>query len=65
MNMKQKYITPRMTMCIVAHQQIIAISGGDEGNNLKVSRQADASIDDNRVKSDGSRYNVWDDDWNR
>ena len=52
-------------MCIVAHQQIIAISGGDEGNNLKVSRQADASIDDNRVKSDGSRYNVWDDDWNR
>ena len=63
--MKKTYINPRMTMCFIAQQQIIALSGGDEAANLKVSEQADANTDDNRVKSGGSGYNVWDEDWNR
>lgn len=63
--MKKTYINPRMTMCFIAQQQIIALSGGDKAINLRISEQADASTDDNRVKSGGSGYNVRDDDWNQ
>lgn len=63
--MKKTYITPRMMTCLIAHQQIIALSGGDKAINLRISEQADANTDDNRVKSGGSGYNVWDDDWSQ
>lgn len=61
--MKSIYKTPSFHRYHIDLHELIALSGGSEGEHIIIKDTKDSSDKDNRVKS--GQYDVWGDDWNR